>query len=536
MTVHVPAPLSRPRSALVTLLFMGALVSGVTLLRHGIQRQGGETSAPVNGVRLFDDVHSHLSKLYVDSIVESRLYRMAIDGLMEELGDPYSAFLPPERLRRLAEQTSGNYAGLGLQVDLRDGLVVVVNPLPGGPGERAGILTGDEIAEIDGKAVNGWSPEEVQRLLRGAPGSTVQITIDRPGSTGSIHLTVTREMVHQSAIRHAAILPNAIGYVDLQLFSDSTVRELTHAIDSLIHMGARSLLIDIRANPGGFLEQGVQVADLFLRPGELIVRTRGRVPGANQDYMDHAPERWPRLPVTILVDERTASAAELFAGALQDHDRAVILGLPTYGKGSAQNLYSVGDGDALRLTTTRWLTPSGRSIAPLPATADSAAGARQRKLTYKTDAGRTISGGGGIAPDVVVGDTSAPPENIAFMRALGHKVGQFRDALASYALSVKASRAVTSPNFVVTPTMRNDVYERMRARGIDVPRPTYNAAAQLVARLLAYEVDRYVFGADAEFRRKAADDKMLVVAQRLMTGVRTQEDALARATRMAPVP
>jgi carboxyl-terminal processing protease len=293
-------------------------------------------------------------------------------------------------------------------------------------------------------------------------------------------------------------------------------------------------VIDLRANPGGFLEQGVQVADLFLNPGQEVVHTRGRVAGANQDYISHASQRWPKLSIAVLVDERTASAAELLAGALQDHDRAVILGLTTYGKGSAQNVYPVDEVGALKLTTTRWFTPSGRSISKifLPG-ADTADSASKRSEHYKSDMGRKVLGGGGIVPDVIIGDTSALPENIVFMHALGGNVSLFRDALASYALSVKAGHTVASPDFLVTQAMRDEIYRRMRQRGIDVPRATYDAVGPLISRLLAYEVDRYVFGAGAEFRRKAADDKIMTVAQRLMSGVRSQLDALDRASRMA---
>jgi len=236
----------------------------------------------------------------------------------------------------------------------------------------------------------------------------------------------------------------------------------------------------------------------------------------------------------VLVDERTASAAELLAGALQDHDRAVILGLATYGKGSAQNVYPLNEAGALKLTTTRWFTPSGRSISKvvLPST-DPADSSSKREAFYKSDMGRKILGGGGIVPDVAIGDTSAPSENIAFMHALGGKVSVLRDALASYALSVKASHAVASPNFVVTQAMRDEIYRRMQARNLDVSRQTYDAVGPLISRLLAYEVDRYVFGADAEFLRKAADDKIMTVAQRLMSGVRSQPDALDRANQMS---
>ncbi len=234
----------------------------------------------------------------------------------------------------------------------------------------------------------------------------------------------------------------------------------------------------------------------------------------------------------LLVDDKSASAAEVVAGALQDHDRAVLIGSATYGKGSVQHLFPVPSGGAVRLTTARWLTPAGRTIArdvgpDAPQRGDTAA---QPKV--KTDAGRSVTGGGGITPDVLVGDTIAAPENVALMRALGVNVGRFHDALTSYALDVKGKGTVKSPDFPVTATMLDDIYRRMTQRGVDVPRTVYDGAAPLVSRLLAYEVDRYVFGAEAEFRRKAADDKTLIEAQRLLARSTSPADALKRAEAM----
>lgn len=489
----------------------------------------GAMTASANGPKLFDEVSSLVREQFVDTVSDSRLHRMAVDGMLGDLNDPYDAYLTPDRLARLSEHTSGSYAGIGLQVDVRDGSLVVVNPLPGGPGDRAGILTGDRIAQIDGKTVSGWTPEEVQRLLRGAVGSQVQLTVDRAGMSKPLTLTLTRADIHHSAVRRAAVLPSRVGYVALSVFSDSTARELARTTDSLVAAGAASLILDLRSNPGGLLDQGIGVADLFLDRGTRVVSTRGRDPAEIKVYLDTAAQRWAKLPIVLLVDDKTASAAEVVAGALQDHDRAVIMGATTYGKGSVQHVFPVPAGGAVRLTTARWITPAGRLIAHVPApdgqTIDSAAAHPQ----FKTDAGRTVLGGGGITPDVLVGDTVAARENVAFMRALAGNVGLFHDALASYALTVKAKGAVKSPDFVVTPAMRDDIYQRMVQRGVDVPRGLYDDAAPLVSRLLAYEVDRYVFGADAEFRRKASDDKAMIEAQRLLAGSHSQAEALQRA-------
>jgi carboxyl-terminal processing protease len=375
----------------------------------------------------------------------------------------------------------------------------------------------------------------VQRLLRGAPGSSVSLTVEHPGSSSTAQVSVERAEIHQSAVGHAVLLANHVGYVTLRVFSDSSAHELKLAIDSLRRAGAKSLMLDLRGNPGGLLEQGVRVADLFLDQGERVVSTRGRTPESDTVYTDSTVQPWPTLPLAILVDDRTASAAELVAGALQDNDRAVILGSTTFGKGSAQTVFSLGSEGAVKLTTARWYTPLGRSISNVQADDDlSRLGMRPPpRPTFTTHEGRTVLGGGGITPDVRVGDTAIAPENMALMQALGRKVGNFRDALTSYALSVKASGSVTSPTFTVTTPMLDDVYARMVARGVDVPRMTYDEARPLVSRLLAYEIERYVFGAEAELHRKTMDDKVIGAALELLSGARTPHDALERARTMA---
>lgn len=517
----------RTRSKTVGLaLVLGvALVAGAWILQRGTELV---PTAKVNGVRLFDNVSALVRDQYVDTLTDAQMYRLAVNGMLSELNDPYDAYLTPDRLARLSERTSGSYAGIGLQVDVRDGSLVVVNPVPNGPGERAGILTGDRIAQIDGKVVSGWTAEEVQRLLRGPPGSRVTLTVEHAGSATPVTVTLTRAEIHHSAVKRAALLPARVGYVALSVFSDSTARELATTVDSLVRGGATSLVLDLRDNPGGLLDQGVRVADLFLDRGQRIASTRGRDSTETIRFTDSTAQRWPHLSVAVLINDKTASAAEVVAGALQDHDRAVILGTTSYGKGLVQRVFPLTSG-AVRLTTARWLTPAGRQISREESRDPDNQPDSAPRPKYKTDAGRTVLGGGGITPDLAVGDTTAPPENLALLRALGTKVALFHDALTALALEFKARHAVASPDFVVTPAMQDDIYRAMQQRGVDVPRTTFDAAAPLVARLFAYEVDRYAFGADAEFRRKAADDRVLIAAQRILAASHSQADAIKTA-------
>jgi carboxyl-terminal processing protease len=533
MKLRLPSAPTRARTVIVAGTLFGALVTGGWLLQRG-SRTG--TFTAYEGAQLFQNVFRRVQNDFVDPVSDSALYRKSLDGMLYELKDPYSTFLPPDRFARLSETTSGNYAGLGLETDLRDGWLIVVAPMPGGPAERAGLQPGDRIIEVMGKSAKGWTSEEASRALRGAPGTSVILKIERPGVTTPIVLSLTRTTIHQSAVRRSSMLADGVGYIDLKAFSDSTAKELNGAIGGLLGHGMKTLVLDMRTNPGGLLTQGVRVSDLFLNRGQKIVSMRGRLPEANREFADTAAQRWPNLPLIVLVDGRSASAAEIVAGALQDHDRALIVGRPTYGKGSAQSVVSFGDQGGLKLTTARWFTPSGRSIARPPVDDESDDPPPASRERYRTDAGRVIYGGGGILPDVLAGDSVTPVPEANFIRLLGANAGHFRDAITDYALSLKASGGITSPDFVVTSVMRDEVWKRMKARGIDIPRLAFDDAEPLVSRLIGFDIARYVLGGDAEFRRRAAADQPLQKALELARGARTESDLLRKATAQAQPP
>ena len=529
--LRLPSAPARARTMIVAGMLLVALVTGGWLLHRGA-RTG--TFTAYEGEQLFQSVFRRIQNDYVEPVTDSALYRKSVDGMLYELGDPYSTFLPPDRFARLGESTSGNYAGVGLELDLRDGWLIVVAPMPGGPAERAGLQPGDRIVELAGKSAKGWTNEEASKVLRGKAGTVVSLKIERPGIATPIPLTIQRSTIHQSAVRRASMLSGNIGYIDLKAFSDSTAKELNGAIAGLLSNGMKTLILDLRTNPGGLLNQGVRVSDLFLNPGQKIVSMRGRLPDSNREYADTAKQRWPQLPLVVLVDGRSASASEIVAGALQDHDRAVLVGTPTYGKGSAQSVISFGSEGGLKITTARWFTPVGRSITKRRPTDDEEdVPIQSTHQKFRTDAGRVVYGGGGIAPDVIAGDSVTPLAETNLLRALGAGTRHFRDAVTDYALYLKGSGGVGTPDFVVTPAMREEVWQRMKARGVDIPRSVYDEADALVSRVIAFDIARYVFGAEAEFRRRASVDKTLQKALELATGAQSEADLLRRATALA---
>ena len=516
----------RSRAVFAGAVLSCALVSGGWFVERGFMRT--DTPGP-NGARLFDQVYTRVARDYVDTLPDSTLYIDAAAGLVDELDDPHSSYLPPKLLATLSERTSGRYAGVGAQIDVRDGWITIVAPLPGGPSEAAGIRAGDRIVEVNGEPMHGVSVEAAQKALRGNPGSVVRVTIERPGVATPVKFALTRREIHVQSVQHASLLDGDVGYIALTIFSEESAFDLRHAIDSLRGVGMKTLIFDLRGDPGGLLDQGVGVADLFLDPGQRIVSMRGRSADANRSFSDRAPQAWPEMPVAVLVDTNTASAAEIVAGALQDHDRAVIMGSTTYGKGSAQNLFPVGRGAAVKLTTARWFTPSGRSIDRRRLNTDTVTDTAKSRPRFKTDAGRVVLGGGGISPDVRLAAVTPTAPDTALDRALGKQIPQFKDALTDYALSLKASGTIKSPDFAVTPAMRAELLRRLRTRSVQVDSAVFERATPSVDRLLGYEVARYVFGQASEFARRLHDDAQVARAVQFVRGAASPRDLLQRA-------
>jgi carboxyl-terminal processing protease len=492
---------------------------------------------PLGGARLFDQVAAAVAQKYVDSLDASDIYDKAVTGMLQELQDPFTSFLSDERLRRLNEAMSGTYAGIGLQIDIRDGWPVVIETVHGGPSERIGLLSGDRIIEVDKESTKGWERDEVSRAIRGQAGSPVALVVQR----GDQRLTfsVMRDKVHLRAVQRVALLQNGVGYIDINVFSAQTATEVALAVDSVVKMGARSLILDLRGNPGGLLEQGVAVAELFLDQGQSVVQLRGRPGAAAQVYADSQPQRWPTLPLSVLIDKSSASASEIVAGALQDHDRAIVLGVTSFGKGSAQNVYPLSSGGALRLTVARWFTPVGRSISRPPEPDPDALPAGDDEVTlpdtirprYRTDAGRTVLGGGGITPDVVVGDTLTPLPVQALARAMGKNLAAYRAAIARQA-QLQKGRMIT-PGDPVTRDMLDEVYAEMERRKVAPPRAIFDAAAPWISRSLGYEMARVAFGPDAEFLRRTQDDVPLQRAAQILQAARTPRDVFGNLERRA---
>jgi len=377
------------------LIALGAavLITGAALVlwRRSAPVRGPEA---IGGTRLFESVFSRIRSSLVDPLDDEDLYRRAALGLIGELDDP-NAYL---QLAGQPEQIpSDEPLAQGLFVDRREGRAIVVSTVPDSPAEQAGLRPGDILVGIDTTAITGNRLETAARLLQGKPGTTVTLRVRRGGAliTPDLHRATT---VSPPAIR-VADLGGGVARIHLNRISTAVADTLQSALEQIQRQGGRSLVLDLRgtAEGGNDLQAGARVADLFLNRGTVIAISKMRRASGAEELTDTAPSPFSDMPIAVLIDGGTAGAAEAIAGALQDHDRAIVLGTESYGRGASWNSYSLGDGATLTLTTALWMTPNGRQIQRMPLTDPAAADTA--RPTVKSDGGRVLRGGGGIVPD-----------------------------------------------------------------------------------------------------------------------------------------
>ena len=310
------------------------------------------------------DVLKTVNENYVDPGTSGyeALTRMSIHGMVDSL-DPHSEYLESRDNQELEEDLDGEYGGIGIEVEMHKGAYAVVSPIPGSPGDRAGIMLGDEIVSIDGKPVEHGVPmDRVVDKLRGKPRTHVRVGLVRPANGRRLDLDIVREVIKVVSVRGTRVIDNQTGYIQVREFSDHTGEQFDGALNELLKRGIDSLVIDLRNNPGGLLDAAVEVAEPFFKKGDLICYTRGRKPSDREDYLSETEGEPIRMPLAVLINGDTASAAEIVAGALKDAGLAVIVGERSYGKGSVQTIFKLKNGEGLRLTTAHYFTPSGVKI------------------------------------------------------------------------------------------------------------------------------------------------------------------------------
>ncbi len=502
-----------------------------------LQRSADGQRSVYSNAQLFEQVLQYVSEAFVDKQEATDLYRMAIDGMLEGLGDPHTGFMPASEYENLRIATQGEYGGLGVSISKRAGWVTVITPLPGTPGERAGLRAGDQIIEVNGESTRGWTDDQAVAKLRGPRGTKVNIKIARLGVPEPIPFTIERDEIRIKSVPTAYMLDPAVGYVELVVFSETSTQEVRDAIRKLQAEGAKSIVLDMRGNSGGLLEQGVSVSDLFLKGGQSVVETRGRLPDQSQRLIATHDDEFPGLPIAVLVGPYSASATEIVAGALQDHDRALVVGRTTFGKGSVQTVFRLTNNNWLKLTTARWYTPSGRSIQkpygidhPVTDGDDGgdarAADETTAKPEHRTDSGRIVYGGGGIHPDVVVTSDSTTAEERQLIEALNVNAGKFWEALFAYGVRFAKENPQLQPGFPVTDAMLDEFHSVLQGGGVPVERAVFDGGRRYIARHLAREITQTRWGVAEARRRTNADDEVVREALTLLRRANSPEQLI----------
>jgi carboxyl-terminal processing protease len=384
----------------------------------------------------FDDVLTYTEKYYIEHVDTQKLVEAAINGMLTKL-DPHSVYIPAQQMESVEESLRGDFEGIGIEFQVVNDTLTVVSPITGGPSEQLGIMAGDRIIKIDGKQVIGITNEEVRKKLRGKAGTKVTVSILRIGIKTELAYEITRDKIPIFSVDARLMLDDKTGYVSVSRFADKTYDELVDALNELKNQGMKQCILDLRGNPGGYLNQAFKIADLFIPGKNRIVYTEGRRSEFNEQYFASETSPFENMPLIILVNRGSASASEIVSGAVQDWDRGLIVGETTFGKGLVQRQFTLPDNSSLRLTISEYFTPSGRLIqrdykdnknkseyfsdAGSENETDGenlnhAAEKDSTRPVFKTSKGRTVFGGGGITPDYIVKSADLSEYTVKLLR------------------------------------------------------------------------------------------------------------------------
>jgi carboxyl-terminal processing protease len=472
--------------------------------------------------KTFSAALSAIQANYVDAIESDRLVYGAIRGMLGTL-DPHSSFFDPKEYAQMRERQEGRYYGLGITIASIDGDITAQRVFEGSPAYRVGIRLGDVIAKIDGEDAKGWTTEQAMLKLRGPKGTTVKIEVRRRGYADQIPLSVTRDEVHILTVQSYFMIDDVTGYIHAKDFGENTEREVVAALRELTAKGMKRLVLDVRGNPGGPLDQAIKVSNLFLPRGKMIVYTRGRTGNSDQDYRGTDQGAFTDVPMVVITNRESASASEIVAGALQDHDRAYIVGETTFGKALVQSVYRISGGAGLALTTAHYYTPSGRLIQrPWDASFDEYLSYRLRDQDpnkphdpgdlKRTDSGRPVYSGGGIEPDRHLAGPIEGFNPSPFGRMLYQ-----RGAFESFAVKFMAEgdtritqqstgRRAVARSFAVDDAMLADFREQLKTDRFRIDEQAFQRDLAFIRAMIQFRIDEVVFSmSDARKRLVAVD-------------------------------
>jgi len=495
----------RSLPAVVFAILVSALVGGL----FGRSALATDDKIP-DHYRAFSAALNAIESSYVDKVDSETLVTSSIRGMLATL-DPHSSYFTPREYAQMRERQEGRYYGIGVSIVSNDGDITAQNVFEGSPAYKKGIRRGDVFARVEGEDAKGWTIDQTQRRLRGPKGTLVHVEVRRRGYEQLIPFDLVRDEVYIPTVPAYFMVDGTTGYIRMQEFGENTDRDVKHALHDLAGKGMKRLLFDVRGNPGGPLDQAIKVANEFLPKGKMIVYTRGRIANSDQDYRATEESEFTEMPIVLLANRNSASASEIVTGALQDHDRAYVVGETTFGKALVQSVYRITAGAGLALTTAHYYTPSKRLIQrPWDASFDEYLSYSLRDqdankahspadLRY-TDAGRPVYSGGGIEPDKRV---AGPIEGFnpgRFGRGL-YARGAFTNYAQKYAAEgdtritqQSTGRRLVKPNFVVDDAMMADFREQLKSDHVRIDEDGFAKDLEFIKAMIRFEIDNAVFG------------------------------------------
>jgi len=501
------------KTTITVVLIIAVFAGGIVSAKLWAQRASNLNEA----LRRFSYILNLVINDYVEDVDSEKLVKAAINGMLDAL-DPYSNFLEADEYNNLKTTLDAQFGGIGIYIGIRNGFPSVISPIEGTPAYKVGLRAGDEIVKIEGKTTEGKAIQDVMKLLRGTPGTKVNISCQREGMSSLLDFTIVRDTIKIKAVPYAGKVAPEIGYVRLADFSKVARPELESAIDSLFNQeGVKKLIFDLRSNPGGYLQEGFEVSDLFLPPGKMVVVSKGRKLESKHEFVAVEPDKHGDFPLIVLVDRGSASAAEIVAGALQDWERGFILGDTTFGKGSVQNITPIDEGSALKMTNAYWYTPCGRCINRPNQGVAVIHDSTDAKKKYHTlgPQKREIYGGGGIAPDFYM-----QYERLNDFEAKLATQGVFFD----FAVKYTAYHKDLTSEFQVSDEMITDFKNLVKEKKIEFTEGKFDSSQSYIKQEIERELKGKLGGMNADYEVRVKNDVQIQKAITLLQQAKTNQD------------
>jgi len=524
------------RPYILALLIIIWLVGGVFIFNateaYAVE-ESGKTDLYSN-LQIFNEVLIKLKQNYVTEPNDEQIIKAAIEGMLGAT-DPHTTYFTADEFSDFTTSTKGEFGGLGIQIDKKGEYITVVSPIEGTPAYRMGLTAGDRIVKVDGVSIVSSNTDEAIKKMRGAVGTKVTLTISRPGISEPMDFEIIRDTIKIKSVPYSFKLDNGVGYIRISQFSESTDKELKAALDNLETQNIRGLIIDLRFNPGGLLDQAIDTVNEFIGPNKLVVETKGRVQSSNRQYFTRFPRKVKDYPIVVLINEASASASEIFAGSLQDWDTGLIVGKPSFGKGSVQQLFPLSNGNGVKITTSYYYIKSGRCIhkeindriltgKEVTEEEKKESDKKAKNKIYYTVNGREVYGGGGITPDL-----EFTPDLLTNFGVELRRKNTFFNFAVEY--MVEHNHQVDS-QFVVSNDLMEQFLDFVKKQDIKFTQVDADSAAAYIKTALTSEIIGKQFGDQAAYKITLQLDSQFQQAVALFDKYRTMEQMFTYANQL----